>query len=111
MTDGVAVAKSLAAGDFDRALENAIEFGMIEGAKAERARIGEILRSAEAQTCVGTAIQIALFDNALSPACVRNILRAVPVLNAPTSNVIDVAARRAAIELIEGSQNGTVSEK
>jgi hypothetical protein len=101
VTDGVAVSKSLADGDFDRALETAIEFGMAEGAKAERARIGAILRLAEAQTCVGTAILLALPENALTPACVRNILQAVPVLDATTANVVDVAARRAALKLIE----------
>jgi hypothetical protein len=34
MTDGLSIAKDLADGSFDRALEAAIEFGMVEGEKA-----------------------------------------------------------------------------
>jgi hypothetical protein len=89
-------AKALADGSFDRALENAIMYGMTEGAKAERARIGVILRSAEPH-CVGTAIILALHDGALKPERVRDVLRHVP---AP-ANVIDIAARRAALIVIE----------
>jgi hypothetical protein len=89
-------AKALADGSFDRALELSIEYGMVEGAKAERARIGAILRSAEPH-CVGTAIILALHDGALTPERARDVLRRVP---AP-ANVIDIAARRAALIVIE----------
>jgi hypothetical protein len=98
---GTDTAKALADGDFDRALEAAIEFGMIEGAKDERARIASILRSAEAQTCVGTAILLAIHESAMTLQHVRDILGHVPVIDAPTTNVIDVAARRAALKLID----------
>lgn len=98
---GVSTAKMLADGDFDRVLENAIAFGMIEGAKVERARIASIVQSKEAQTCIGTAILLALHDGALTPTCVRGILQAVPTIDASTANVVDVAARRAALKLID----------
>lgn len=91
-------AKLLADGSFDRALENAIEFGMVEGAKAERARISTIIREAEGH-CVGTAIVLALHESALTPERVRDVLRHVPA--APTANIIDIAARRAALVVIE----------
>jgi hypothetical protein len=98
---GTDTAKALADGDFDRALENAIEFGMIEGAKAERARIASILQSKEARTCIGTAILLALHETAMTPECVRDILQHVPLIAAPTANIVDVAARRAALTLID----------
>jgi hypothetical protein len=93
-------AKLLADGSFDHALETAIEFGMVEGAKAERGRIASILRCAEAQTCVGTAILLAVHESAMTLECVRDILRHVPAVETPTTNIIDVAARRAALKLI-----------
>jgi hypothetical protein len=101
MADGVSTAKELANGSFDHALENAIEFGMIEGAKAERARIASILRCAEAQTCVGTAILLAIHESAMTLQHVRDILQHVPAIDASTANVVDVRARRAALRLID----------
>jgi hypothetical protein len=97
---GLEEAKALADGSFDHALEHAIEHGMVEGARAERARIGAILRSAEPH-CVGTAIILALHDSALTPERVRDILRHVPAIDASTANIIDIAARRAALTVIE----------
>ena len=102
MADGISTAKMLADGDFDRALENAIEFGMAEGAKAERARIAEIVHSPEARHCQATALMLALHDGRLTVSCVCEILRAVPALDAPTANIVDIAAaRRAALTLID----------
>jgi hypothetical protein len=101
MADGISTAKMLSDGDFDRALENAIEFGMAEGAKAERARIAEIVHSPEARHCQATALMLALHDGRLTVSGVREILRAVPALDAPTANIVDVAARRAALTLID----------
>ncbi|MVT69982.1 hypothetical protein GPL21_33400 [Bradyrhizobium pachyrhizi] len=97
----VDTAKELAGGDFDAALEHAIEFGMAAGAKAERDRIAAIVRSAEAEHCGATALMLALHESRIDVACARTILRQVPAVDAPTSNVVDVAARRAALKLIE----------
>jgi hypothetical protein len=102
MSEGISTAKELADGSFDRALETAIEFGMVEGAKAERLRIASILRCPEAQNCIGTALLLALHDSALTLRCVRGILDHVPSVNASTANVVDIAARRAALIMIEG---------
>jgi hypothetical protein len=102
MTRGVETAKMLADGDFDRALENAIEFGMIEGVAVERSRIAAIMRSPEARNCQATALMLALHDSRLTVECVREILDHVPSVNASTANVVDIAARRAALKMIEG---------
>jgi hypothetical protein len=102
---GVDTAKKLADGDFDHALENAIEFGMIEGVALERARIAAIMSSPEARHCQATALMLALHDGGLTVACVRDILKAVPDFDAPSANIVDVAARRAALKVIENGDN------
>jgi hypothetical protein len=100
MADGVNTAKELADGSFDHALENAIEFGMAEGCKIERARIAAIVGCPEAQHCQGTALMLALHESRITVECARGVLVHVPAIDAPTTNVIDVAARRAALKLI-----------
>jgi hypothetical protein len=77
MADGISIAKDLAEGSFDRALEAAIEYGMVEGAKAERARIASILGSPEAQGRQQFARHLAS-QPGISVAVARGALRLTP---------------------------------
>ena len=100
MSDGVTIAKMLADGDFDHALANAIEYGMIEGAKLERARIEAIVRCPEAVGREGSAMLLALFGNVTRESA-RGLLATIPALQVSATNVIDVRVRRAALKAIK----------
>ena len=84
--------------DPDRTLESAIIRGIRAGIDLERRRIAAILRAPEAAGRLELALWLALHEADIPDECAIGIMASA----APTgsADVIDIAARRAALKLI-----------
>jgi len=98
--NALTLARMMAGPDFNEGLEAAIFFGITEGAKQERRRVSEIVNCPEAEGRQGSALQIALMDVAFPSHAAREVLAGLARREDAAANVVDVAARRAAMKII-----------